>query len=374
MRVEGLFKQTSTNLYSVIKTWHVFVAYQIANIFCFMFNCYGKTLPTIAKVTLWTSLISFAVILITVPAVAPTHQHARFVFATFINSTGWEQGGIAFIVGLVNTNWSFACLDCATHLAEEVHRPERMIPIAIMGTVGIGFVTSWFWSMSMFFSIVGDFTEIISSATLVPILELFYKASGNKAGAIVLESLIIATGLGCLVASHTWQSRLCWSFARDRGLPGHRWLSKVHPKLDVPINAHFTSCVIVAIVGCLYLASLTAFNSQVNPSPTKHILPLTPLQHDHSLHRPPLPQLLHPRNLSPHPGSIDHQARSLLARSHRPLRQHCYPLLDALHAHHVQLSVRQTGAVEQHELCVACVCGGCHYYYDGLVREGEEEF
>jgi len=265
MRVEGLFKQTSTNLYSVIKTWHVFVAYQIANIFCFMFNCYGKTLPTIAKVTLWTSLISFAVILITVPAVAPTHQHARFVFATFINSTGWEQGGIAFIVGLVNTNWSFACLDCATHLAEEVHRPERMIPIAIMGTVGIGFVTSWFWSMSMFFSIVGDFTEIISSATLVPILELFYKASGNKAGAIVLESLIIATGLGCLVASHTWQSRLCWSFARDRGLPGHRWLSKVHPKLDVPINAHFTSCVIVAIVGCLYLASLTAFNSQVNP-------------------------------------------------------------------------------------------------------------
>jgi choline transport protein len=218
-------------------------------------------MANIAKVTLWTSLISFFVILVTVPAVAPTHQHASFVFATFINNTGWEQGGIAFIVGLVNTNWSFACLDCATHLAEEVHRPERMIPIAIMGTVGIGFVTSWFWSMSMFFSIVGDFQNIIVTSTLVPILELFYQASSSRAGAIILEALVIATGLGCLVASHTWQSRLCWSFARDRGLPGHRWLSKVHEKFDVPINAHFTSCVIVAIVGCLYLASLTAFNS-----------------------------------------------------------------------------------------------------------------
>ncbi|KAF2257408.1 choline transport protein-like protein [Trematosphaeria pertusa] len=247
----------------VIKSWHVFVAYQMANIFCFFFNCYGKTLPTVAKVTLWTSLISFAVILITVPAVAPTHQHAKFVFATFINNTGWEQGGIAFIVGLVNTNWSFACLDCATHLAEEVHRPERMIPIAIMGTVAIGFVTSWFWSMAMFFSIVGDFQDIVGSATLVPILELFYKALNNKGGAIFLEALIIATGLGCLVASHTWQSRLCWSFARDRGLPGHQWLSKVHPTLDVPVIAHFASCVIVAIVGCLYLASLTAFNSMI---------------------------------------------------------------------------------------------------------------
>lgn len=130
-----------------------------------------------------------------------------------------------------------------------------------MGTVFIGFITSWFWSMAMFFSIVGDFENIIATPTLVPILELFFRAVGSTAGAIVLECLIIATGLGCLVASHTWQSRLCWSFARDRGLPGHAWLSKVHGGLEVPVNAHFASCVVVAVVGCLYLASLTAFNS-----------------------------------------------------------------------------------------------------------------
>ncbi|KAF2190535.1 choline transport protein-like protein [Zopfia rhizophila CBS 207.26] len=246
-----------------IQTWHTFIAYQLTNLFCFVFNCYGKTLPTVANVTLYTSLISFLVILIAVPSVAPTHQHAKFVFATFINNTGWSSGGIAFIVGLVNTNWSFACLDCATHLAEEVHRPERMIPIAIMGTVGIGFVTSWFFSISMFFSIVGDFVNISDTATFVPILELFNQALRNKGGAIFLETLIIATGLGCLVASHTWQSRLCWSFARDRGLPGHKWLSRVDPKLGVPLYAHFVSCVIVAIVGCLPLASKTAFNSMI---------------------------------------------------------------------------------------------------------------
>lgn len=246
-----------------IKSWHVFVAYQLANFFCFFFNCYGKTLPKVATFTLYTSLLSFIVILITVPATAPTHQHAKFVFATFINNTGWSEGGIAFIVGLVNTNWAFACLDCATHMAEEVHKPERMIPIAIMGTVAIGFVTSWFFSIAMFFSIVGDFSEIASTATLVPILELFYRALNNKGGAIFLEVLIIATGFGCLIASHTWQSRLCWSFARDRGLPGHKWLSQVHPVLDVPVYAHFFSCLIVAIVGCLYLGSYTAFNSMV---------------------------------------------------------------------------------------------------------------
>ena len=162
-------------------------------------------------------------------------------------------------MGLINTNWAFACLDCATHMAEEVAHPEKVIPIAIMGTVAIGFVTSWFFSLAMFFSIQ-DLGELFITRTGVPILSLFYQAVSSKAGAIVLESLIIATGVGCLVASHTWQSRLCWSFARDGGLPFSHMLSKVHPKLLVPLEAHFVSCVIVAILGCLYLGSNTAFN------------------------------------------------------------------------------------------------------------------
>jgi len=40
-------------------------------------------------------------------------------------------------------------------------------------------------------------------------------------------------------------------------------LAKVDSKLDVPIWAHTVSCVLVAILGCLYLGSYTAFNSMV---------------------------------------------------------------------------------------------------------------
>jgi len=246
----------------VVQAKHVVAAYQVFNLFSFIFNCYGKALPSIATVTLYTSLVSFAVILITVPAVAPTHQHAKFVFANFVNNTGWKSNGIAFIVGLINTNWAFACLDCATHMAEEVARPEKMIPIAIMGTVAIGFTTAWFYCISMFFS-MRNLDLLFNTPTAVPILELFHQALRSKAGAIVLESLIMATGIGCLIASHTWQSRLCWSFARDRGLPFSNFLSHVHPVLDVPVQAHAVSCFIVAILGFLYWGSYTAFNSMV---------------------------------------------------------------------------------------------------------------
>ncbi|KAI1907529.1 hypothetical protein LOZ61_006076 [Ophidiomyces ophidiicola] len=246
----------------VPKAWHAVLAYQVINTFAFLFNCVGKLLPKVATVTLYTSLISFITILITVPAKAKTHQSPEFVFATFINSTGWKSNGIAYLVGLINCNWVFACLDSATHMAEEVARPEKAIPIAIMGTVAIGFTTAWCFVISMFFSL-NDFDKVVNSATGVPILELFHQALGSRTGAIALQSLILATGMGCQIASHTWQSRLCWSFARDRGLPFHALLSKIDPRLDVPFMAHSVSCFIVGILGLLYLGSSAAFNSMV---------------------------------------------------------------------------------------------------------------
>ncbi|KAJ9206539.1 hypothetical protein DTO164E3_780 [Paecilomyces variotii] len=246
----------------VIETWHSVVAYEIISFWCFLFNCVGKVLPKVATATLYISLISFVVILITVPATAHHHASAKDVFAKFVNNTGWSSDGIAYIVGLMNPNWVFACLDSATHMAEEVGSPEKSIPIAIMSTVAIGFVTSWFYVISMFFSVT-DLTAVMDSSTGVPIIELYYQALQNRAGAIVLGSMVLVTGFGCLIASHTWQSRLCWSFARDRGIPGHQWLSKIHPTLDVPLVAHSVSCFIVGALGLLYLGSSTAFNSMV---------------------------------------------------------------------------------------------------------------
>ena len=238
------------------------MAYEIINFFCYLFNCFGKSLPWVAKATLYISLGSFLVILITVPACAETHRSGAYVFGSFVNSTGWESDGMAFIVGLINPNWIFACLDSATHMAEEVPQPERNIPIAIMATVAIGFTTSWFYCLSMFFSMT-DLNGLINSVTEVPILELYYQALNNTAGAIVLESLLLVTGMGCLIACHTWQTRLVWSFARDRGVPGHQWISQVNHTLDVPLHSHNVSCFIVGVLGLLYLGSSTAFNSMV---------------------------------------------------------------------------------------------------------------
>lgn len=126
---------------------------------------------------------------------------------------------------------------------------------------------------------ISDFDAIVNTATCkfkysavpgfahisqdVPVLELFYQALQHRGGAVALEALVIATGIGCQIACHTWQSRLCWSFARDKGIPFHAFLSKVNERLDMPLRAHFVCCVIVSLLGCLYLGSYTAIGRYV---------------------------------------------------------------------------------------------------------------
>lgn len=242
--------------------WTVFVTYEITNALLVLFNMYEKPLPMISQMALYISLVSFVVITIVVLAKSSGHyQLAEFVFVQFSNGTGWSSSGIAFIVGLINPNWSFSCLDAATHLAEETLSPETDIPKAIIGTVFIGFLTSFVYVISMFFSI-RNLHDILSSNTGVPILDIYHQALSSRGGALVLISLFIVTAFSCNISSHTWQARLGWSFARDNGLPGSRFWSKIS-RTGVPVNLHLMSCAWCAVIGCIYMASTTAYNAVV---------------------------------------------------------------------------------------------------------------
>lgn len=259
----GMYVLGTGNPGKTVETWQVFVTYEIVNALLVFCNLWEGPLPMISQISLYISLLSFVVISITVLARSSGHyETAHFVFVEFSNGTGWSSAGVAFIVGLINPNWSFSCLDAATHMAEETLRPEVDIPKAIIGTVIIGFITSFTYAISMFFCI-RDLGNILSSNTGVPIMNIFHQALKSRAGAIVLNGLIVLTAIGCNIASHTWQARLCWSFSRDNGLPGSRYWAKVNLRTGVPVNAHLMSSAWCAVIGCIYMGSTTAYNAMV---------------------------------------------------------------------------------------------------------------
>ncbi|KAL4876724.1 amino acid permease-domain-containing protein [Aspergillus karnatakaensis] len=228
----------------VYKPWMGFVGFQATNLFVFFFNTVGRFLPRLGQASLGMSVSS-----------------ARHVFTDFTNTSGWGSG-IAALTGLLGINWGYSCLDVCTHLAEEVPRPERNVPKALIATIVVGFSTAFPMVIALLFSAT-DFTAIITTRTLVPSLEAFRQACGT-AGAIGLQSLVVVVFLGSIFGAHTWQSRLCWSFARQNGLPFSGHLSRIAPRpFSVPFYAHITSCVVASLLGFLYLGSTVAFNAFV---------------------------------------------------------------------------------------------------------------
>ena len=74
---------------------------------------------------------------------------------------------------------------------------------------------------------VGDITAALQTPTGYPFIEIFTQATASKAGATAMTSIITVLAFCAIIAALAGSSRMTWSFARDRGLPGWRYLSKV---------------------------------------------------------------------------------------------------------------------------------------------------
>ena len=60
---------------------------------------------------------------------------------------------MSFLTGLITPSYMYAGLDAALHLAEETRRPEKVVPLALVSTIGIGFLTAFVFSISMSYTI-----------------------------------------------------------------------------------------------------------------------------------------------------------------------------------------------------------------------------
>jgi choline transport protein len=248
----------------IYEPWMGFVGFQLTNIFVFFFNTIERFLPILSRASMAFSVTTLVIVFVSILAASPSKQPASFVFTEFVNLSGWNDA-VAALTGILGVNWGYSCLDACTHIAEEIPSPERNIPKALMATVLVGFATALPLTVAVLFS-MGDIVEAINTPTMVPSLQIFIQAlNGSKAWAIGLQSLILVVFLGSIFGAHTWQSRLCWTFARQGGLPYSRILSSIAPHpFDVPLWSHFISCMAVALLGCIYIGSTTAFSSFVS--------------------------------------------------------------------------------------------------------------
>lgn len=123
----------------------------------------------------------------------------------------------------------------------------------------IGMITGWIFLSCLMF-VLADIERVISSP-MGPLLQIFLDATGSKAGSTCLLMFPLVCMLFTSTALVCTSSRMSYAFARDRGMPFSSFFAKVHPTLDVPVNALLWTCAWVVVFGCILLGSSSTFNA-----------------------------------------------------------------------------------------------------------------
>ncbi|KAI8674397.1 hypothetical protein NCS57_00337000 [Fusarium keratoplasticum] len=181
-------------------------------------------------------------------------QSASFVFGTWINQTGWPDG-VTWFTGLVQAAYGLTAFDAVIHMVEEIPSPRRNAPKAMYLSVICGAVSGFLFMVACLFGIQ-DIDQVIDSPTGFPFVEVLLNSLGLAGGA-ALTALFIFNGFGQGISVLTSASRLTWGFARDGGLPYPSYFSYVDPTWKVPARALWLQCLIISLIGVLYLFSTT---------------------------------------------------------------------------------------------------------------------
>jgi APA family basic amino acid/polyamine antiporter len=163
---------------------------------------------------------------------------------------GWL--GIGFGAAIVF--FAFIGFDVVATTAEETRKPQRDMPIGILGSLAI--CTVLYVVVSMVLTGMVKYTELNTAAPMADALKAVgydWIASLVSLGALAgLTTVILILMLG--------QSRVLFAMSRDRLLPG--WLSSVHPRYGTPWVISLITGVIIALIATF--VPLTTLADMVN--------------------------------------------------------------------------------------------------------------
>jgi choline transport protein len=246
-----------------VKEVHVFVVYVLTTwLACFSVCFAGRAMPLLNQFGIYWLLIGL-VITIAVLAAVPTrsggsgHATSSFVWLEWQADLGYPNI-IVFLGGMLNGAYSVGCPAAVSHLAEEIPRPERNVPVAIGLQVLTGFITGFSYLIALMYSI-HSYDRVFASQ--FPLAEVYLQATGSADGTICLLILMqICIGLS-IIGLYITSGRTLWALSRDGAVPWPSVFSNFSFKFDAPINATMASALLATLVGCIYVGSKTAFNA-----------------------------------------------------------------------------------------------------------------
>lgn len=122
-------------------------------------------------------------------------------------------------------------------MSEEIQNAATVVPKSIVWCIVLNGVVGLAMYIAILFCI-GDLEAAIHTDFIYPFIEVLVQATNSTAGSAVILAILIIVDLALVIGVVAAASRMLWSFARDRGVPGWRQVSKVReaPNSQTPLN------------------------------------------------------------------------------------------------------------------------------------------
>lgn len=241
------------------EVYQVFLTFVAVTLLCNAISAFGnKILHHLDTFAIYWTFAGIIAIMVTILAVAKNgRRSAAYAFGDFEPTSGWPDGW-SFMVGLLHAAYATSSTGMIISMCEEVRSPATQVPKAMVITIIINTFGGLLFLVPLMF-ILPNVVDLTAFAQPLPYIILY--AVGSPGGAFALLIPLLVLSILCGTACTTATSRCTWAFARDGAIPGSKWWSKVHPTMDIPLNAMMLTMVVEILLGVIYFGSSAAFNA-----------------------------------------------------------------------------------------------------------------
>jgi amino acid transporter len=190
------------------------------------------------------------------------HQHLSVLTSGGVHGLSRAYVSGPFLLAIAILGYSFVGFESAGSLAEEVHEPRRNLPRAMIFSMAFVAIIVSFAGLALILS-TPNMHAVLAGKVADPVYATLTANLGSSI-ARVAEIMFTVAFLASFLAVQTTASRMVWSYARDRALPGAGVLSRLSAKRKEPAWALLAVSIIAVVILLLAQATPKIYELLVN--------------------------------------------------------------------------------------------------------------